>query len=356
MKSADTPRTIPFVKIYEEKLIDALRIQGVDIYTYKDIHNFLIGTSHLKKNAERWLCWMITLHIIPLNRYKWGPKMFDIQEYWEIVQYYFKSNPQNPLSVVSLEFEEIIQSDIESGKMCIFSTAEDLSISKESMSDAIFRIQRIFAVIIKESESKSGFQYMEGFSALAAITYAVNLKFAEEGKLNKDYAEAACYYMLRSIISILPFTRIASTKETFLAHFEEVDNAIREEAPEQAKLIERNNTQSFIYAKSWEAVLFVTLHNARDTIIIWDQILGRMERLTDIVESILIAHIIQATLPQNPINVTEFIENYSTWNLEQLISDALRIMEHQKTCKQEMLSFFCPKLKKYHGYQLHGIF
>ena len=61
MKSTESSRAIPFKKIDEEDLIDALRIQGVDKYTYQDLHKFLIGTSNLKNIAERWLCWMIKI-------------------------------------------------------------------------------------------------------------------------------------------------------------------------------------------------------------------------------------------------------------------------------------------------------
>ena len=46
MKSTDTSRAIPFKKIDEEDLIDALRIQGV--YTYQDLHQISVKLLEFK--------------------------------------------------------------------------------------------------------------------------------------------------------------------------------------------------------------------------------------------------------------------------------------------------------------------
>lgn len=262
---------------------------------------------------------------------------------------YFSKSPKEPLATVSMNFENMITPDIEETDEWFMGLLKDIGMMKHEMTNFRLRVTRIFAMLINESQS---FAYTKGIIRIGCVCITMAAGFAKAAKLPFDFAEAIAYYLTKNIISLIPARRLLDNKEKLISHFENEDQMIRGTSPETYKRMQAGGCSACNFSLRYEVFLFAQEHHAVAIMNIWDQIFGRLEQLTEIIQCLTVAHIMQVEIPEGCKTATDVVLNTRKWDLEKLISDARQILTHQRSCKQSMCLFFCPKLKSFHGYEV----
>ena len=249
--------------------------------------------------------------------------------------------------------ESVIRKDVENAIPWLEQLFKDCQMSKKILNAPTLRLSRIFALMVHESKEIS---YTQNFYHIGCVCLVMTSVFSELAKLSADFAEAISFYLVRSIISIIPLVRIKDSNQKLLSHFEELDQVISNVAPEQYKVMNSTNTGSISFGIRYEILLFATEnHNIIDILDMWDQIFGRLARL-EFIECLTAAHVMQVRIPPDTKNVGDFISNWKNWNVVQLIKDAAVILEHNRSFCQSCCMYFCPRFKSFSGYEVKSQF
>ncbi|KAK8833714.1 hypothetical protein M9Y10_012640 [Tritrichomonas musculus] len=338
----------------EEKIVEGLRLLDCTIFCYNDVAKFLTDNVPEKKVADRFISWLVSLRILHQRRQSWGTTLYQISEnYFERCRQCFSKKPQEPLSIVPMAVESVIRKDVENAIPWLEQLFKDCQMSKKILNAPTLRLSRIFALMVHESKEIS---YTQNFYHIGCVCLVMTSVFSELAKLSADFAEAISFYLVRSIISIIPLVRIKDSNQKLLSHFEELDQVISNVAPEQYKVMNSTNTGSISFGIRYEILLFATEnHNIIDILDMWDQIFGRLARL-EFIECLTAAHVMQVRIPPDTKNVGDFISNWKNWNVVQLIKDAAVILEHNRSFCQSCCMYFCPRFKSFSGYEVKSQF
>lgn len=338
----------------EEKIVEGLRLLDCTIFCYNDVAKFLAENIPEKKVADRFISWLIALRVLHQRRQTWGTTLFQITDnYFDRCRQVFIKNPQDPLSAVPMHIESVIRKDVEQAVPRLEQLFKDVQMSKKFLNAPNLRLCRIFALLVHESKEVS---YTQNFYHLGCVCLVMSSYFSDLAKLSADFAEAISYYLVRSIISIIPLTRIKDSNEKLYSHFEELDQVISNVAPEQFKVMSANGTGSITFGIRYEILLFATEnHNIIDILDIWDQIFARLARL-EFIECLTAAHVMQVKIPPDAKNASDLIANWKNWDVVQIIKDAVLILEHNRSFGQSCCLYFCPKFKKFQGYEVKSQF
>lgn len=335
-------------------IVEGLRKLDCTIFCYNDVAKFLSENIQNKKVADRFISWLVALRILHQRRQSWGTTLYQIcDNYFDRCRQVFSKKPQDPLSVVPMNIESVIRKDVESGVPWLEQLFKDVDMSKKFLNAPNLRMCRMFALLVHESKDVS---YTQNFYHLGCVCLLMTSVFSEKAKLSADFAEAISFYLVRSIISIIPLMRIKDTKEKLLSHFEELDQVIYNVAPEQYKVMVANKVSSISFSIRYEILLFATEnHHIIDILNIWDQIFARLARL-EFIECLSAAHVMQVRVQPEEKNINDLISNWKNWDVVQLIQDAVSILEHNRSFGQSCCMYFCPKFKSLSGYEVKSQF
>lgn len=338
----------------EEIIIEGLRTLDCTIFNYTDVQTFLQDNIPDKKVADRFISWLVGLRIIHHRRQTWGTDLYNIaQDYFGKCKTYFAKAPKDPLSALSVNFENILRPDIENNIPWFEKFMSGLRISRGFLDYACLRLSRIFSVLLLDNKD---FSYTQNLYVIGCVCLAMTSTFSDNARLNSDFAEAIAYYLTRQIISLIPILRLLDKHDKLAEHFIEVDSIISNVAPEQAQSILANKSSSIQFGIRYEILLFAKEnHTAVEIFNIWDQIFGHLTQL-EFIKCLTAAHIKQIKIPPGPQNINEIINNWKNWDTVKIIKDALEIMEHKRSCRETFCQYFCPKLTQFTGYQVTSQF
>jgi hypothetical protein len=169
-------------------------------------------------------------------------------------------------------------------------------------------------------------------------------------RLPLDFGESVAFYYTRAILSLIPARRMLADPKRPVAHFEGIDQAIRSIRPDIFEVMVAGRTGSIAFAMTFEMFLFATLHIGVAVLNIWDQIFARLESLPEFVQALTIAHVMQMQIEER--NGQKRIKDKQLWDVERIITDACRVLTHERSCRESFCLYSFPFLKRFHGYEV----
>ena len=337
-----------FILPEENELIDAIYSLGCDIFEYNDSRLFLLDNIKEKKIINRLISYLICLKIIPSQRNKWGTYLYkNINHYFQRVRFYFDKNPLEPLQSLPIKYESLLKNDLVRTIRWFEKIALEIGIKESFISEGLFRISRIFSIIILENPDIS---YTQGFDRFGCIFFALTSLFCQLTNLSLEVAESLTYYLTFSLLSILPMRSLLDNPLEVHEHFKKLDNILLNYSNIHHSWLHKNNSEIIFFGVRWELLLFSDEHNINDIFLIWDQILGRLESLNEIIISFSISHLIQFSTKINE-NINEYILHNKEWDILKIINDMKKILFYKRGFKEEFCFICCPCLPKYHGFE-----
>ena len=334
----------------EPTIIDGLCNLNCEIYRPEDVRSFLITNTLNKKVADRFVSWLIQLRILTIRRSQWGTDLYKMNEnYFERCTHYFSRKPQDPLATISMQFESAIRPDLEELSPWLKSFLVDAGLTRTEAARFDLRVARMYALLASEAQ---GFSYTKGLLRMGCVCIAMTAGFAKCAKLPFDFAEATAYYLTKNVISIIPMRRMIDDRKRLMEHFDNIDQMIRCLAPETYERLRLSGSGSFYFGLRYEMFFYAQEHSAVAVMNIWDQIFGRLEQLTEFIQCLTVAHAMQVRIPDGCKDATAAVLATEKWDLTKLIDDARMILTHQRSCGESFCLYFCPKLSRFHGYEI----
>lgn len=338
-------------QLHEEgAIIDAVHSLGCDIFDYEDVHKLMLSTNLEKPVSSRFIAWLINLKVVPVRRQEWGKSIYEkVDKYYQHCRHYFSKKPKDPLATINFDIEEALRADMEKSNVWFKDIMKQIDIPAKYLDDPFLRVSRIYSVLSNEMRD---FSYTQGLDKIGYVCLAFTSKFAHLGKLSADFAEAVAYYLTGQILSIIPARHLINNHQALVEYFEEEDQVLRTVSPDHFEALQKHKSSSLYYGLRFEMCLFANQHNILEIFLLWDQIIARFEQLTEFVQCLSIAHVMQIQLPPTYQNIAEEFASYKRWDTQKIIIDATKILTHTRTLKQSCCLYFCPKLKQYHGYEI----
>ncbi|KAH0786706.1 hypothetical protein GPJ56_009338 [Histomonas meleagridis] len=338
----------------EMQIVDGICQLNCEIFDYNDVRSFLITNTLDKKVVDRFISWLVALRIIPQSRRHWGPHLYKmVTQYYERVNHYFKKNPEDPLLTIPLNAENAIRPDIESSLPWFNKICKEVGLSDGKISNAKLRISRIYSLVVHET---TNFSYAQGLQVYGMVFLMISSSFSVHAKLSIDFAEAVSFYLTRAIVQLVPALRMLDNKQKFVNHVSSIDQIILNTSPENFTYLQQHGSGSFAFCLQYEISLFALQHSALAVMSIWDQIFGRMSQISEIIQCFTAAHVMQVKFKEGINDIGDYMVKYSQWDYMKLVDDAVRMLQHRRSCKEEFCLYFCPKLQKYHGYEARNDF
>lgn len=342
--------TPPEFRIPDEgTIIGGLCALNCEIFNYDDVQNFLVTNALSKKVSDRFITWLIALRIIPLRKSRWGEDLCAMcDNYYSMCKTYFKKNPTDPLATISMRVEEVIRPDIDSMGGWMTEMLTDVGLTRTEAKNFPFRVSRMFAMLACEV---SDFSYSKGLIRIGAVAISMTTGFTKHAQLPFDFAEAVAFYITRSVISVIPVLRNMEKQDKLVSHFDYIDEMILGAVPKVSDKMKKAGVSSLMFGLNYELFWYAEHHSVIGVMNIWDQILGRLGEVSEFLQCLTVCHIKQIEIPDNCMDVTAAIRDNRKWDLLLLLDDARIMLSHQRSCGQAFCQYFCPCLKKYHGYQ-----
>lgn len=311
-----------------DMLRSALISQSGDIYDFYDVQEFLLRRDFFKPVGCRFLSWLIRLSVIPAARAEWVSKIQAKYSAYKILcQHLFKENYQTPLKRLSNDVAYTIRVDIDRTHSWFLSISKALGIPQKYLENTDVIAQRILAVITIDTPHLS---YVQGHDRYAWMALLVSLYFIVKGNLTVEFAEAMSFYISRAFIAYNPISQDIENLPIIEAHFRILDRLVEEFVPETAALLNSVHHCSMHYALKWELTLFADEHNVHELMYLWDQILGRIEDITDFLRFLCVAHIQQVPLPKMADEMAQAIQKNKNWDVPHILDAADEMLQNAR--------------------------
>lgn len=316
----------------ESQIVNGLCQLDCTIFNIEDVLNFLSQNISNKKNADRFISWLISLDILTQNRQSWGTELYLMSKnYVDTCNEYFSQKKNDPLAFLSKCSQLMIKSDIECGMQWFYQILRDTHL-KKFINSPLLRLSRIYSMISLYNEK---YIYNSNAYHLGCICLIMASIFSSYARLSIDFAESIAFYLTRSILSFIPLQQTQENKSLIYYHFDQVDQLIQIKAPDQSKAIRNNKSSSVYFGIRYEQLLFSRENHRIDDILnIWDQIIIHFNRI-EFISCLTVAHICQIQIPQGPQNVNEIISNWKNWDTIKIIEDALEMLEHKRSLREK---------------------
>lgn len=330
----------------EDVIIDGFLNTGCDIYKYDDVRSFMLTDKKGKSISNRVISFCISLRLVFHERSKWVRGFIPrINKYSENLSLYVKDN-SDPLKKAPFDTAEAVLEEVNKCEEWYKRLAQQAGVQELTFNDAKFRVLRILAVMLLNDPH---IPYCRGLERITFVFIILLAKFCFEGNVPLDFGEAVTYHLQVAMLSILP-GHIFMKKDDLTKYYIEMDKTLYNYNP---TIYEKIKNIGLIHiGVKWESCLYSMQHNIEDIFRIWEQIWGRWEELECIIKAMTLAHLTYFKIPDNPDKLLSMVDTYEEWDTTLIIEEALKLLRHQRSLGQACCEYFCPHLRKYHGYKV----
>lgn len=333
----------------EMEIVDCFCNVNCEIFTYEDVHNFLINNAPNKAITDRFISWCVSFKLIPFMRQRWGTTFYKaVTQYSDKIHSYFGEKMDDPLSTISMNLENAIKPEMEKAKEWFKKGEDELCLRKNFVVNPKTRISRIYALLVNETRN---FEYTDGTYVFGAMFLLVSSIYAELVGLKADFAGAIAYYLTRALLSLLPAKRLMNSHQKLTNHFENVIQMLKCYGKEHYNFFIQHNVNLFKLGMNFELFLYTKQHYLIELMNLWDQIFARIEFFSPFVQCLTIAHLTQIKIREDINDINEYIDNYKDFNTAKIINDSISMLNHKRSIIETTCFYLCPKLNKYHGYE-----
>lgn len=306
---------------------DQVSSLNVNIKSLEDVQLFLMKNEPNKQLTDRFICWLVKLGILQIARKElWTQVFCDLmRSYSERSSFYFGDD----VCKLSVEEEVLIRNDLDDYDALFPPDLNDI------IKDPKAFLFHIFCIMVKENANK--WKYSSNYAVFGYIIVELTARVAQDANLNINFVEAISYKMIEKLIDVVSINNVCLyLRNKMWKYFDYVDLMIKSYSPNNYRIIKSLKSSSMYFGIKLENTLFASLHmnNTVNIMNIWDQILCRIDRYHQFLQSLIVAHIMQLKLTTNVLYINDYILNYRDWDLSKLILDATMILKNpkMKTC------------------------
>lgn len=332
--------------IDENTIREALSDHTVN--TLEEARLFMMNPSPDKLVSDRLISWLISFKIIPLSSDTWTQNIKEMYDnYYIQTDSAFSTNPEDPISHINQT--SYLRKDLARTVTWFNTISADVGVTTDDLPNALFRLSRIYSLIIVSS---SDISYMQGLDRYGSVMLVCTANFCKKKNISMDFAEAMAFYLTRAVLVSIPFLKTFASQINIKEHFTRVDSVLQQCSPQQYNTMIENDSSTVFFGCRWEMMLFADEHSGIELLILWDQIFARLEKIDSYVPSLTVAHVMQIDIPPDCVSVNEIVLHYRDWNMKRLFDDAQNILMHERTNKEKFFKSFCPCCPHLHGYDI----
>ena len=303
----------------EEEIANTVFAYSGDVYSMSDVLRFLNINDINKPNTVRLICWLVGLKLMPSDRTRWIPEMLKLSNYYKrSCERYIQDNYMTPLEDLRVPNVGLIRDSIRERLPWFSKVATAFKAKPEDVADVELRVQRIFTILIYDSQ---GFEFHKGYEYFAFYTFLVAYLFSAKGGLPVCFAEALAAHMTRSWISIVAFTRHLDDLKASQDHEEELVRLAKKFCPDVLRGMAGADIDFFEFTREWEGCLFASLHAPWNLLLIWDEIIFHLSDYREFVRWLIISHY-EAMQTANVDFASEESVYEMKWNAMEIIDEA----------------------------------
>lgn len=311
---------------YSDVSAAAYKLMG-SIFTLGDVDAFLSHMDVNKDNSTRFVCWLIAFGLLAPDHEKWADQLYRLYEKYEDNVIPLLHDPANPLQSVTSSSATIIQCDLMRGIHWFEMFAKELKLSDFYTKDAELMATRVLSAL---SLSVPGFSYCQGYDRYMFMTQLLALDFCAQSGLDPQFAEAISFFLADQFIKMTHISRYLENPVLTEEHFEKMDQVMMTVVPDTMRLLSVAQQGSIHFALRWELLLFADEYDARPLMLLWDQVLRNKEKYEQFLFGLCIAHIKQVPVAAPHEIMVEKIQQFKSWNIQEIVQDASYYMSFEK--------------------------
>ncbi|OHT16996.1 hypothetical protein TRFO_41373 [Tritrichomonas foetus] len=308
----------------EQQVADALYECSGDIFNMVDVLRFLNNNDLNKDNAIRFICYLIGLKIMPVERPNWIPTILKIGNYYNsVISRYFEDCFNEPLFAVKEEAAKNIEKVVHEKFEWCMGFGYQLKIEPFYIKDAELRVKRMFAVYTLEVPN---FEYLPEYSLFAYASYLISLLFAIKAGLHPYFAEAVGYRIFLALVKINKHNRQLLEMKYTEDHFNKFDDLFTYFAKDTKKKMEEAKIDYHRLIWHWENTLYTDEHMPINLLLIWDHMFFHVDEFQFFMRFLHVSHLRQMEKAGINFASKESMESMP-WNAVELMKDCDDIME-----------------------------
>lgn len=317
----------------EQEVSSALFESCGDIFNMVDVLRFLHKPDVMKSNSMRFLCYMIGLKRLSIDRPKWIPEILKYGETYErSAKRRFGNRMDSPV------VDSTIENAIEDKFQWFMGFAHVIGIDPYYIQDSKLRIKRMFSLLLSEDLN---YTFKEQDASICYLSYLVALSFVMSGSSNLFFAETMGFFLFRAFLSILNFNKKLEDLKYSEEHSKKLNELIHRYAPELEKEAIKKNVDLYLLTKHWENGFFTDVHSPLNLLLIIDNIIFHVDEYHYFMRFLYVAHFRNMEDYGTDIGSKESIDN-TTWNACNILEDVEDLIQADLTLTKTGFTNICP--------------
>jgi hypothetical protein len=297
--------------------------------------DFLLGFSVDKPPVDRFLSWAISLGLLESPPFGWVPTL------WELTRNYFAI----PL-VERGEYEipRAVAAALKQSRAWLGSLLDGLPDVDSFRTTRLPRICTAVLGVRPEIDAVS-------LVFIVPVCFAAAAQFAVAAQFALDFAEGAAFHLALAVAGASHALPSADSARRG-AYFGRVSSLVYTVAASNWRYF-RVNKIEFDVAAVYEGAFFAgQTSRLGDVLLLWDQIIARVENREDFVTALTISAIQNLVITDACKDVRQLVLSPREWDVEKVVADARGILTHKRTATEWLCLKACPCLRMFHGWVL----
>jgi predicted PolB exonuclease-like 3'-5' exonuclease len=302
-------------------IIDSINTLDTDVRNIDDAKEFLLKIDLEKDSISRLFAYLMTLGIIKGQEGHIGEEIEDlIENYAKQTNELLGNNFETPLKAINKNNAAVIKTDIKRSLFWFENSCELLKIDKFYQKNVKEVVHRMLAMLELYNKKLT---YIQGFDRFAFLSYCLSLSLIIKASIPVRYAEAVAFFLSEKLIILANSATILDDPLNYHV-FGKIDERLKTIAPETTKVLEKTNEFAFQYAMRWRLILFCDEHNAKATLLLWDNFVLHREKVDEFFIAAACAHVKQVPV-DDCLSMVERIQGFRKWDDEMLVKSAREI-------------------------------
>lgn len=273
----------------EHEIGDALYMSAGDIFNMVDVFRFLNNPDVNKNNAMRFLCYLICLKVLKIDRPTWIPSFLKYgQQYEDSMKRFFSDCYDNPTAGIRGLLDDEIEKGVKDKYNWCLGFGYQFQIPREELNDAELRVKRLFCLYSHESPKTV---YRDEFSTFAYASYLMGLLFALQTNLSHFFAEAIGFQMFVALVSMNKLNYQLQDLKYTEEHLNKLDDLVKYFLPKLRKQLQMLDFDLESYIFHWETTLYCEEHVPLNLLLVWDQIFFHSEEFQFFINFLHVSHL-----------------------------------------------------------------
>lgn len=302
-----------------EQISKAIFHLNIEFINENDVNLFLSQRDLFKNNSKRLFAYLISLKIIPVNHIEWADEIVRrYNQFHDLLETHFNGYMNDPFKLRP-NIKRVVTGDLERTGRWYSTLAEELNLSNQ------FDIIPLSRIVVLKSIMDFSYEYLQGHDRYLIISYLLCLYFCSTESLPMKLADALTYFLFDKFVELAKIQRYLNDTSYTQKFFHQIDLSVKENCPDLAFQISKNNHSSIHYALSWHILFFADIYKIRDLLLLWDHIILHQNNLSEYLISLTISHLKQipnSISAPHEYPILESIQKYRNYNINLILTDA----------------------------------